>query len=85
MSTPEQLLLLPFWARSQLKDAAVLAGWLLRQDWSVVVAPRLKAKSTLPVLDGLGAPRLRVPLPLLMVTADGVVVQPAVAAPLESM
>ena len=80
MSTPEQLLLLPFWARSQLKDAAVLAGWLLRQDWSVVVVPRLKAKSTLPVAVGLGALSVKEPLPLPIETTEAVVVQPAVAA-----
>ena len=65
---------MPFCARSHALDAPMLAGWLARQETSVVVAPRLIATNTLPVaFAGVGTDRLKFPAPLLSVTALAVV------------
>jgi len=70
--------------RSQLMTAPVVVAWLLTQALSEVVLPRLKAMSTLPVLVvllGLGAVKVKVPEPPLMLRAEAVVVQDDDAAP----
>ena len=53
---------LPLRLRSQGRAAPVVDGWLAWHDWSVVVLPRLSARSKLTLLPaGLGAASISSP------------------------
>ena len=74
----------PFCDRSHASPAPMLGGWLPRHDSSSVSLPRFNARSTLPVaaeLCGLGALRVSMPCPALIVTALALVLQALLAMP----